>query len=71
MSILYFNVLIQQVQTTIIVSTIKCTYTRRKANNNNSIHGYLRANLTAQMQITKLARERRRDNKQKLTENVK
>jgi hypothetical protein len=30
----------------------------------NSIHVYLRANLTAQMPITKLARESRRDNKQ-------
>jgi hypothetical protein len=29
----------------------------------NSIHVYLRANLTAQMSITKLARESRRDNK--------
>jgi hypothetical protein len=31
----------------------------------NSIHVYLRANLTAQIPITKLAWESRRDNKQK------
>jgi hypothetical protein len=52
--------------------------TNKKYDNNNnsiqlnSIHVYLRANLTAQMPITKLARERRkRQETKKLTENVK